>query len=333
MKNSDATDPNITNDSENSSPQEENLLDEKLLHEVKTIKEERKLFRERLAKAEENKKIVEESVYRKIKEEYQLKLEKSGGELARIKGSMDKALGALVKKKGTLERQIVAHRQKLEEAKFRNLIGELDEPSFKTIETGQKKEMEELGKEIQGYDAAIQQYETLFEGEELPLQSSLAKSMPESVIFPSSRPKTTPLSSRPKEVSDYFYAPEEAPFDETAGSSTQDLPTGGGTGKTDVSKESSLHHDPVLVQMEKEEEVQTFPIDETITIGRSPSSRVVLSESRVSRKHAVIELRGETYTLVDLDSSNGTFVKGKKIKEHPLQSGDEFKVGSARFIF
>ncbi len=54
-------------------------------------------------------------------------------------------------------------------------------------------------------------------------------------------------------------------------------------------------------------------------------------ESKVSRKHAVIERHGSSVTIEDLGSLNGTYInRGSKLTEgnkHPLQHGDEVIVG------
>jgi predicted component of type VI protein secretion system len=66
-----------------------------------------------------------------------------------------------------------------------------------------------------------------------------------------------------------------------------------------------------------------------ITIGRSKENTVVISNRKVSRKHAKIERIGATYQLTDLDSGNGTKLNGQKIDFQALKTGDEFKIGDA----
>lgn len=64
-----------------------------------------------------------------------------------------------------------------------------------------------------------------------------------------------------------------------------------------------------------------------LTIGRQPGSGFTIPSTRVSRLHAIIRWEGDRPILVDKGSSNGTFVRGKRIKEHPLQDGDEVEIG------
>jgi Protein of unknown function (DUF3662)/FHA domain len=58
-----------------------------------------------------------------------------------------------------------------------------------------------------------------------------------------------------------------------------------------------------------------YPLDRTLTIGRAKENDVVLSDPRVSRRHARIEAGAGTPTLVDLGSTNGTFVNGARVGE------------------
>src|ERR1700733_11124305 len=60
----------------------------------------------------------------------------------------------------------------------------------------------------------------------------------------------------------------------------------------------------------------------TVTFGRGTSNAVQLHDTEISREHAEFRKRGEAFFLRDLDSSNGTFVNGRQIKEQELASGD-----------
>lgn len=70
-------------------------------------------------------------------------------------------------------------------------------------------------------------------------------------------------------------------------------------------------------------------IREIIVIGRGAESNFVANDGSVSRQHAQIVDYGTYYTVVDLGSTNGTFVNGRKVSsETTLHSGDELKVGN-----
>jgi pSer/pThr/pTyr-binding forkhead associated (FHA) protein/uncharacterized RDD family membrane protein YckC len=71
-----------------------------------------------------------------------------------------------------------------------------------------------------------------------------------------------------------------------------------------------------------------------ISIGRDPSNDLVLSDSMVSRRHAILEQRDDIFVLRDNNSSNGTLVNGDKVEaEKTLRDGDLVAIGSSRLLF
>jgi pSer/pThr/pTyr-binding forkhead associated (FHA) protein len=73
---------------------------------------------------------------------------------------------------------------------------------------------------------------------------------------------------------------------------------------------------------------------ERVTVGTLESNDVVVDAEGVSRVHAVLERFGDTWTVRDLGSRNGTFVNGGRIiGERALHSGDEIVLGRLRLLF
>jgi diguanylate cyclase (GGDEF)-like protein len=67
--------------------------------------------------------------------------------------------------------------------------------------------------------------------------------------------------------------------------------------------------------------------DETI-LGRGSTAAIVLDEPSVSRHHARIRRDDEGhYVIEDLGSTNGTFVRGRRVRSVPLRSGDRVQLG------
>ncbi len=64
-----------------------------------------------------------------------------------------------------------------------------------------------------------------------------------------------------------------------------------------------------------------------ITCGRESVLELPLPDALASRRHFRIETRDGDFYLVDLDSSNGTFVNGRKVTKQRLQIGDRIQVG------
>ncbi len=73
-----------------------------------------------------------------------------------------------------------------------------------------------------------------------------------------------------------------------------------------------------------------FRIDrDGITLGRQPDCDIQLDEGGVSRQHARITLRvGDALHIHDLESTNGTFVNGRRVERHRLRDGDKLQLGS-----
>jgi pSer/pThr/pTyr-binding forkhead associated (FHA) protein len=71
-----------------------------------------------------------------------------------------------------------------------------------------------------------------------------------------------------------------------------------------------------------------------MTFGRTDDNDIVLHEARVSRKHAAIEYKKPYFVLIDLGSSNGTFLNNVKIcapQSAALQNWDKIRIASAVF--
>src|SRR5215470_3714270 len=70
-------------------------------------------------------------------------------------------------------------------------------------------------------------------------------------------------------------------------------------------------------------------------IGKAQHNRVVLSDPTVSSTHAIVLARDGGYNIVDLGSSNGTFVNGRRLgnESHTLQHGDKIQLGQALLTF
>jgi signal transduction histidine kinase/pSer/pThr/pTyr-binding forkhead associated (FHA) protein len=71
----------------------------------------------------------------------------------------------------------------------------------------------------------------------------------------------------------------------------------------------------------------------TFQIGRDSSNTIQIHDSEVSRHHAEIRFNDGEYVLSDLNSSNGTYVNGRRIDRHKLESGDQVQAGSTLMLF
>ena len=77
-----------------------------------------------------------------------------------------------------------------------------------------------------------------------------------------------------------------------------------------------------------------YPIDRTYAIiGRSRDAAIPLKDPLASREHAVIVFHEGGFVLKDLDSTNGTHMRGASIRQRKLRHGDKFRVGDTVLQF
>jgi Inner membrane component of T3SS, cytoplasmic domain len=67
--------------------------------------------------------------------------------------------------------------------------------------------------------------------------------------------------------------------------------------------------------------------EKALRLGRSPDNDVILRDPATSGHHARLERRGDSFWVVDLGSTNGTFVNGESVQEKQLTDGDRLTVG------
>ena len=68
-------------------------------------------------------------------------------------------------------------------------------------------------------------------------------------------------------------------------------------------------------------------------IGRSRDCDVVVSDPNVSRRHAEVRHSEDGWAVVDLDSTNGVKVNGRRVDHAPLRPGDRIRIGVTELTF
>ncbi|MCA9043285.1 MAG: FHA domain-containing protein [Planctomycetaceae bacterium] len=77
-----------------------------------------------------------------------------------------------------------------------------------------------------------------------------------------------------------------------------------------------------------------FPLDvPQLVLGRSTKCDIRVNDSEASRQHARLVQSGESWSIVDLNSSNGTYVNGLAVRQQELQQGDQIQVGRTILLF
>jgi hypothetical protein len=70
-----------------------------------------------------------------------------------------------------------------------------------------------------------------------------------------------------------------------------------------------------------------------LVLGRSRDCDIQLPDANVSRQHAELRQEGTSYWIVDLASTNGIEVNGKRVKRAKLRDGDKVTLGSTDVVF
>jgi len=101
----------------------------------------------------------------------------------------------------------------------------------------------------------------------------------------------------------------------------------------DTQEAGLLYPVAVVLRVVEMGEERTFEGTPPLTIGRDSTVQLVVRDPEASRRHAQLETQNGTVFLRDLESSNGTFVNGRKLESTiELREGDEVDVGTTRLI-
>jgi pSer/pThr/pTyr-binding forkhead associated (FHA) protein len=137
-------------------------------------------------------------------------------------------------------------------------------------------------------------------------------------------------------VGSWFHGHDRKPW-ETCGNISS-FPSEFGIPNQVGSLEAEFMNGSFLVLAESE---LSIPLAGAITIGRQQSNKLVLTDEQVSRQHALIQWQRTSgdeeaggYLLIDLGSSNGTFLNRTRIsRPMPLRNGDLIEIGSHAIEF
>jgi predicted Zn finger-like uncharacterized protein len=78
---------------------------------------------------------------------------------------------------------------------------------------------------------------------------------------------------------------------------------------------------------------QVFRLNQARTVLGRSGADIVLYDPEVSREHCIIELYGSIARLIDLDTTNGTFVDGKRVDNCELRHLSKFQIGATTLLF
>lgn len=110
-------------------------------------------------------------------------------------------------------------------------------------------------------------------------------------------------------------------MDETIVASLDDLKSGGET-------EPYL----IIVAGKNVGKLYNLTHHDEFTAGRSQECEVWIEDQTISRKHFKIKKRGKDYELIDLNSTNGTYLNNKRVKSAVLKAGDKIQISKDTII-
>ena len=316
-------------------------INQQLLEEATRSREEWRVVRDRLAKIEQNKGQVSPVVYERVRRDYDARLKEATDDLMQKKQAVDRELAALRGTRKKIGGELENHRHRLEEIKFRNTLGEFSEEEYQSAARTEQEKIAKFETVIGAVDANIGRYESIFEGEvELfaapePPSAREDSALHEVGAIPGDLHEAEPITDAKGFVleeeggPDYFGGATDAdrtnPDIETSATEkgAPERPSPAGAAK----------HRARIIIISGDDAGAGYPVKGTVSFGRAESNTVVLKDSKVSRQHAQIQQQGSEFVIVDLNSSNGTFVNGERIEEHVLSPGDEIAIGDSVMQF
>ncbi len=84
---------------------------------------------------------------------------------------------------------------------------------------------------------------------------------------------------------------------------------------------------PRLIVLQGPDRGQIHDVGHTVTIGRLSSNDIQLRDEQASREHARLEVNGHEVVVVDLGSSKGLEVNGRRVSRQRLEHGDSLTIG------
>jgi pSer/pThr/pTyr-binding forkhead associated (FHA) protein len=84
-----------------------------------------------------------------------------------------------------------------------------------------------------------------------------------------------------------------------------------------------------LVITEGSEAGREFQVSGSVAIGRDASAGIVIDDDEISRRHAVVTRERDELVILDLDSTNGTWVNDERIAAGSrVRVGDRVRIGA-----
>jgi Nif-specific regulatory protein len=76
-----------------------------------------------------------------------------------------------------------------------------------------------------------------------------------------------------------------------------------------------------------------LPVQGEVSIGRDSSNHLWAGDPAMSRRHCLVTVDGNRFSIRDLGSRNGTLVNGMPVEEQPIVHGDQIHIGDSMLVF
>lgn len=303
-------------------PEVEIPLNKGLLDEASKFKEERQILKERLTKIESNRDQVTKNVFAKVYGDYAERLQKVTDKLMEKKQDIDRELATLYETRDKIQASLKNHKEVLEELKFRQQLGEFSKEDFQSKAKEQEDKIQRFEKVLSGVLSNIKRYEGIFQGQEDLLdEAPLVARSEEGDVWEAEADGVSKAEGLSR---------AEGPALSPERSRRAEGPIGKIEGEPswEEATKPNFQGSPQVTIISGADNVgKSFSVNGIISVGRSHTNKVILKDSKVSRQHAEIKMRGSDCILIDLNSSNGTMVNSQKVHEHILSPNDEIQIG------
>jgi len=331
------------------------------------IKGEEEVLRDRLEKMEGRKEKVTALVYRRVRQDYEGRKAALEAESRPLKEKARREYAKLQVLREKAERAVEEASLEKEELEFRRDLGEFPNDQFQERLNGCELRLAERQAELEAVVETKAKFVSAFhteaelEGPVAPVPAARPLPPPPVAAAPGSgsgvRPRPVPpppsadatvLEPPPRSADATVLelappATADATLLEAAPSPDATLlepgsPRAGRGPAASIAAEAPgptvVLAMPRLVVMTDDKAGHEHVLKPGITVlGRSPKADIQVPYSEVSRKHAELVWEADGFVILDLDSENGVFVNGEKVKKRPLKDGDGIQIGPQKFVF
>jgi len=298
-------------------PDDLKQIDTSAIGELTRIREEEDRFRERLGKMESSRGTVSPAVFERVRRDYATRLEALETEARPLRERAREEYAKLRAFQSDAERSLQETGLAKEELEFRNSLGEYPEAEFATRLAACQRDLTDRKAWADEIEGMREQFRRAFRSEaELEAPAGSAADDATRILPPDKAGPPPPVPP-----------PARRPSNPRTPVTTQ-------VTRAPSSQDTVVASAARAVRIVDGKEERVFALRSgTNTIGRHPKCEIELPFTEVSRRHAEIALGPDGFRIVDLDSNNGVYVNGKKVKEQVLADGDLIQIGTQSLRF